>query len=854
MRKGIILSLILAFAPFFIYAQNTQEISADKEVEVKNYTKAIQLYEKALKKEKDKAQIATINKKLGECYDEINRFNSAFSFYNKYLEFNQNPGEDFLVNYYSLALECGKIKGALAGFKALNKLNPENAEIVRMMKCCQFAQEQLTKSNLPPVTNQEQLNSQESEFGLSFYNGDLIFSSQQIENNHVSIAGRTYEGYSDIYFAKFDSSKAVFDSPERMSGKLNGMYNEGTFTFNKTTQTAYISQCKKNPEICRIMASKLEKEKWQELNEVSISDSKKKYDYAHPSLTPDGKTMYFSSNMPGGFGGRDIWKVSISNTGALGTPTNLGSLINSDKDEMFPSVVGDSILLFASNGHIGMGGLDIFYSRIKDNIYAQPRNLGAPINSTGDDFSIILNHDLIGGYFCSQRGNEENSDDIYEFYHNIFINDIKGVIVDSILTTPLVDVTITCKRGDDVVGVFYSDSTGNFYIPSTIFGSCDKKHSLVFYKNEYISKSIEVPCEGNLDMLVTMYNNLGIHKIEGYVTDITTGKPIEGAEIKLKTLRNRQDVVYSDKNGSYSLNKIPSNDYLLLRVSKEDYLSDSRNFKSPDKTKKVCMKTATNYPTNFELYPVKEEIEFKIENIYYEFDKASLLPESQESLDKLVNLLNENPDVKIKINSHTDERGSNSYNNDLSNRRGQSVVNYLTKAGIFANRLKSQGFGESKLVVKNAKTEEQHALNRRTTFELWDVEALKNGMASNYKVTSDKSSFSRYKNEIIGKKQVEKSVKKKTTDSSKKHINAISNAETPVFRIQLLATSRQINKNSYFKKITTQLNNSAIYEMSANGLKKYQLGNFSDSKQAQKAKGRCKKLGFKDCFIVTVNK
>ncbi len=720
MRKELFLILIFLFIQSFTFAQSALEKSAGQEVEERNYTKAIQLYEKALKREKDKSSVASIYKKLGDCYDGINRYNSAVFYYNKYLELDGSPGEGFLINYYTLVLKCGLIKEALDGFEALEKQDPNNPEIAHMARCCKFASGQMSRKNLQPVKKQEQLNSPESEFGLAFYEGGLVFSSQQLVNDHVAIAGRTNEGYSDIYFAGFDSILDIFVSPEKMPGKINSNFNEGTFTFHKPTQTAYITQCDRGaPVMCRIMSSKLANNKWQDLKEVPITSHPA--DYAHPVLSPDGRTMYFSSNMPGGFGGRDIWKVSVSGYGTLGHPENLGSLINSEKEEMFPSVIGDSVLLFASNGHVGMGGLDIFYSKITDNVYEQPQNLGAPINSTGDDFSIIVAPGLAGGYFCSKRGSEENSDDIYRFYHNIFSADIEGIIVDSILTSPLAGVKITCKSGEETAGVFYSDSTGAFYIPSATFKDLKKKNTLSFYKNGYIARTMGLPSKGEVDIMVTLYNNLGMHSIEGFITDITNGQPIVGAEIKLTTLRNRQDVVYTDKNGFYSLPDIPSNDYLLLHVGKDGYLSDSRNFASPGKTQKLCMNKTTNYPTSFELYPVVEDVEFKINNIYYEFDKARLLTESKHSLDKLVNLLKENPDVKIKINSHTDERGTYEYNDNLSDRRSESVVAYLLEAGIAASRLRSEGFGESKPVVANAETEEGHALNRRTTFELLDV-------------------------------------------------------------------------------------------------------------------------------------
>ncbi len=851
-KQCILLFLFLTGLLFTAKAQTLQLQNADLEAQGKNFTQAIRLYEKIAKTEKDNTKLIPIYQKIGDCYVEINRYNEALSWYDKFLQFEKNPDNKFKIKYARLVLESGQINQALTLFKALENNEPENQEIKRMVKSCEFALSELKKENLPPVVNLTQLNSPESEFGLGYFDDELIFASQRIVDNYSSIHGRTNEGYSDLYFTRFDSATQTFTAPTPLPGSINTPYNEGTFSYLPSLQIAYLTQCEKSPEVCRIMKSEYTKNKWSSPEWVNMGDEQ--YNYAHPCLTPDGKTMYFSSDMPGSFGGKDLWKAPVLADGSVGSPVNLGSEINTDKDEMFPSVVGDSILLFASDGHIGMGGLDIYFSKKTDNIFEPPVNVGAPINTTGDDFSILLKPLLNGGYYCSNK-EPGKSDDIYSFSHNIFLKDLAGRVVDSITAQPLANVKLIYSTDNVTEKITYSDSTGAFYIPGSAHANCGHLHTLKLIKDGYISKTVNVPCHLEEELLLVMFNNSGIHSVNGLVTDQYSKQPIAGTQIVLSSSRGVTDTTFSDALGNYGFKNVPSNDYIVLRALKPDYLKDSKAMVTPDNTSVVNICSKNGYDTDFKLIPILYEVEFTIEDIYYAFDRADLLPESRTSLNKLVNLLNENPEVTIHIYSHTDERGTEAYNLTLSDRRSASVVAYLINAGIAKARLHSKGFGEARPVIKNAKTEEEHQKNRRTTFEITGMVSTANGsksINSEIDISSQPVPTPATQTETWMTNTV---LQKNSSSNQEKEVKpASSPGSETVYRIQLLATQHIPDDQKPFENIGELIQEYTLHVTTEGALNKYQLGDFKTKNEAEKIRAVCRQKGFADCFIVATKK
>lgn len=837
MKKIAFFLYIIGVLPIWVNAQSTLLKNADTEFKLKDYGTAIQLYEKLLKQEKDAAGNLFILKRLGDSYEELNNYKEALTYYDAYLTKTGEADFDFFMKYYEVLLKLGQVSKARVGFSYLNAQVPDNQQLQRMINCCNYAADQLAIADVPPIVSQDQLNSNESEFGLAFYEDQLIFASQRIGDDYSSIHGRTNEGFSDLYAANYDDDLKVYTNPLALPGKINTSSNEGVFTLHKPTTTAYFSQCKRNGEECKILRSALKKEKWNTPDVIYLGGDS--YNYAHPAFNSDCSILYFSSDLPGGYGGKDIWKVSVSSSGIVGTPQNLGSVINTDRNEMFPSVAGDSILFFASEGHVGMGGLDIFYSKINKNVFEQAINLGTPINSTYDDFSILLNSNSNGGYFCSNRNYKEGSDDIFEFYHDIFVTDISGIVFDSIQTFTIPNAKIEYQTNGNTEIVVYTDSVGHFKLPFSGHSSCPEKHTVIVSADGYNTRTVDVQCHGSEDLLIALFNNEGLHSLKGNVTDIISDEPIDKVKVVLKSTKGKIDTVYTDKLGNYRFYDIPSNDYLKLSVSKDGYLKDSKNFLSPDDSKTICMEEKTHFATNFDMYPIQEEVEFTIENIYYEFNKSTLLPASTKSLDKLVNLLLENHKLKIKINSHTDDRGSNEYNMGLSERRGQSVVRYLLDAGISSIRLRSEGKGETQLAVQNAKTEYEHQKNRRTTFEILDEKALRS--SDSYRVVNVTPAINNKTNTLVAPA---------TRPSNKK----MKVPQEKIYRIQLLATESNNNVVSSFDSIRHKYETLVIHKIVVNSLTKYQLGDFTTREEAEKVKVECRSMGFADCFITIQTK
>jgi outer membrane protein OmpA-like peptidoglycan-associated protein len=344
-----------------------------------------------------------------------------------------------------------------------------------------------------------------------------------------------------------------------------------------------------------------------------------------PSISSDGKQLYFASRMEGSTGGSDVW-VTTYNGSQWGEPQNLGTTINTEFDEMFPVVFHDSILYFSSEGNIGYGGLDLFYSVKSNGTWGKPVNLKAPFNSSADDFAIVYNNDKSAGYFSSNRTGGAGSDDIYSFF--------------------LTPVNLTVK---------------------------------------------------------------------GRVTDVDGGNALVNAMVILSSA-DGNDTTYTNANGEYTFVLDKDKDYKINVIS-PGYFGDSRRLTTQGEkfSKEFSKANGNNYDFSIKKIP---KTEIKIENIYYDYDSYNLRDESKPELDKLVKLLEDTPDANVQINSHTDERGKFDYNMKLSENRAKSVVDYLIEKGISPGRLSSKGFASSQPVIKNAKTEEEHQMNRRTTFQV----------------------------------------------------------------------------------------------------------------------------------------
>ncbi len=599
------LTLILAAC-----GADTAMKKGDKFVALGEYHDAAAQYKKAyrLTKAKDRALRGQRALKMADCYRRINYTQRAVAAYNNAVRYKQ-ADSTALFRLGQLQLKNGNYKDAERIFTTLIDSMPENPLVRNGLESARKAPKWKADAALSGYTiKKEQLfNSRRAEYSPMLAGDDydqLYFSSTRKEALAEELSGITGTKPSDIFVA-YKDEKGNWQKPEVIEGDLNSDQEEGACAFSPDSKTMYLTVCKTDPNYPRfaqIATSSRSDASWGKANVLELSKDTLSL-FAHPAVSPDGMWLYFVSDMPGGMGGLDIWRAQLTTSG-IGAIENLGEPINTAGDEMFPTFRPNGDLYFSSNGHPGMGGLDIYIAKpiIVENAAenAQLYKLehpGFPLNSQGDDFGMTFEGLHNRGFFCSNRGDARGWDHIYSFEKHEIVQTVKGWV--------------------------------------------------------YEQDGYELP-EG----LVYMVGNDGTNK-----------------KLSVKG------------DGSFTEQIQPGVDYVFLGTCK-GYLNHKEQLKVD------TVQESEEYVLQFPLASITAPV--LIENIFYDFDKATLRPESTEALDKLITLLNENPNVTIELSAHTDYRGSAAYNKKLSQRRAESVVNYLTEHGIPTDRLSPMGYGKEK--------------------------------------------------------------------------------------------------------------------------------------------------------------
>ena len=439
-------------------------------------------------------------------------------------------------------------------------------------------------------------------------NEQLYFTSTRNQAQGDEYSGITGSKNADIFLSQKDD-KGKWSKPQTIDSELNSTMDEGACCFSPDGKTMYLTICKTDPNYPRyatIAISNRSDASWSKPTELVISKDTLS-SFAHPAVSPDGEWLYFVSDMPGGLGGYDIWRCQLIGSKDIGIPENLGEPVNTPGDEMFPTFRPNGDLYFSSDGHPGLGGLDVFYVTAKD-----PKTIqhpGFPLNSQGDDFGMTFEGKLNQGYFCSNRGDTRGYDHLYSFYNPEIVQTVKG---------------------------------------------------WVYEQDGYELPAAQVYMVGD-----------------------------DGTNQKLSV---RGD-------GSFTQEIKPNVEYVLLATCK-GFLNHQEQLRVEPVTK------SEEYVLQFPLANISAPV--LINNIFFDFDKATLRPESATALDELVELLNENPNITIELSAHTDYKGSDQYNEGLSQRRAESVVNYLIEHGISEDRLTPKGYGEGKPKTVKRKLSEKY--------------------------------------------------------------------------------------------------------------------------------------------------
>lgn len=581
------------------------------------------------------------------------------------------------------------------------------------------------------------INSDQEDFGTSYFKNKVVFASSRQPLKAIKRRWNWNDlPFLDIYLASVDTN-LHFTSYEKFYKKINKKYHEGPASFNQNgdfmvfTRNNYQGKSQEGIIKLQLFTSEFKKNKWQKPSPMYFNSNE--YSVGHGSLSADGKTMYFASDMPGGFGGVDLYRIFRNADGNWSKPENLGEKINTEGDEMFPFIHPEGMLFFASNGLLGLGGLDVFISWVNKEGFSMPENIGVPVNSSYDDFAFILNNNQESGYFSSNRPDGVGDDDIYLYrllkpfkYGKL----IRGTAMDldsNILSEVRVNLYNEKK---DVIGTIITSENGKYEFPA----EQDKLYSLDGTKPSYSNG--ENVADTHTDEYIVIAD-LFLNKVPHFslyclITDEGSGGPLEDVHIIFHdNINNTTEEIISPESGDFLrvLENKKLNDSISynLFLEKDGYLSESYTY-----SKKLLYEGQYNIHEDLGITMTELDVGIDLADIidlkpiYFDLNKDNIRPDAALELDKIVKLMIENPNIVVELGSHTDCRGSASYNEKLSDRRSKSSAKYIKDRIPNPDRIYGKGYGESKLInhcecegnKKVSCTEAEHQQNRRTEFRL----------------------------------------------------------------------------------------------------------------------------------------
>lgn len=624
MKKITLLALAISFGLSGCLNQTLKK--ANKEYETLRYKDAITHYEKYLaKKDNNDARV-----NLANSYRSVNRYKDAIDTYAKVIN---TPGIAPInyLHYARLLMSDNQYTEAKKWIKKYLETNKGDIVANMLLASCNSIADryrdttlwELRKIDIPSFT---------ATFSAVEYQNGVVFTGEKKVFTGNKENPWTGNSYLELYSMEKDKD-GQWMAPRLLKGEINGKFHEGPATFSSTGNVVYFTrsnyykrklEANENKESnLKIFKATKVGDEWKKLEELPFNSDD--YSCGHPTFGTDDNTLFFVSDMPGGFGGTDIY-VTRFNGKEWSKPENLGAPVNTPGNEMFPYMHSDGTLYFSSTAHNSMGGLDVFLTYYANGRWMQPENLNYPLNSSKDDFGFSFTNDNVNGFVTSNRKDKDN---VYEF----------------------------------------SKKAPTF----RLFGTARKKGTQI---------------------------------------------PVEGVKVVITDDSNKELVFVSDKNGKFETKLEHEKEYFLL-------CSKFGCFARTDKISTKGKKYSEDFYADFEVEEIIIDKPIVLENIYYDFDKWVIREDAAKELNKLIRILKDNPNISIEMGSHTDCRGKDMYNMVLSNKRAKAAVDYLISQGIDPSRLKWKGYGESKPRNKCVNgvvcSEEEHQWNRRTEFKVTKI-------------------------------------------------------------------------------------------------------------------------------------
>jgi len=690
------------------------------------FVRALDYYQSAYKKDSTNHEAKL---KIAESYRKLNQPEKAEKWYALAIQEESSTSAEYYLYYAEALSSNGKYEEAKEWYEKYAQKQGKERRVLNRIKGIEN-QQALYRNEDYLTVSEAPFNSEQSDFAPAFFENSIVFTSARSGRGNFAWDNSSYL---DLYKLNGENGKA-----EALSKEINTKYHEGTAVFfdNDTkvifTRSHYhekkLGRSKEGINKLKLLyAEKKENGKWTKPELLPFNSAE--YSCGHPTMSSDNR-LYFSSDMPGGFGGTDIYTTRMEN-GEWQEPKNMGKGINTEGNEMFPYLHNDAELYFASNGREGLGGLDIFGVDIKGDKSSHITNLGYPINTSSDDFALIVNSDGHSGYFSSNREGGKGNDDIYTFTSTKSLLDqwvVKGAITDAKDGRKLKGAKVILQgENNNVLASTYANEEG--YYQFNI--QPDTKYTVLAQQEDYREKLksfeadiTETSSEINLDLKRDLDFSLF-----GLITENNSSQPIPGVEIIIVDKSSNEEVlkVTTTKEGSFNhvLENSKINDRLSLEIqlSKKGYLNKTTDFE-----------TVLKQPGQINLHDVLnvklDKIEIgtdigeliDVQPIYFDLGKYNIRKDAAVELNKIVKVMKENPTIKIELGSHTDARGSASSNMRLSDNRAKASADYIVSQGISAVRIKGKGYGESQLKNRckdGVKCPEgEHQINRRTEFKI----------------------------------------------------------------------------------------------------------------------------------------
>lgn len=633
---GTRITIVLFFLSAICFGQ--RKYTADKYFEDFAYKKSAELYEKIYEKGDDSYEIVS---RLGDSYYFNSEFVKAEKWYKTLMDKYENSASSEYFFRYAQALKSNeKIEESnkwLLKFNEKNKTDSRGSALKENEDY--FSDYTSNRKKVFVNIKNVSINTKYSDFGGFIYQDKLYFASTKPVETNDKLYKWNNQPHLNIYKAveQIDEENQIVDvnDDERIQS-VSSSYHESSAIITSDGKTMYFTRTNLDEGKLKGGTNKIANLKiyraeningnWANITELPFNNDD--YSVGHPALSPDEKTLYFISDMPNGFGSTDIYKVAILDDNKFGTPENLGAKINTEGREMFPFIAKDNTLYFASDGHLGLGALDVFESKNEAGVYSNPNNLGVPINGPYDDFAFVIDAEKNNGFFSSNRKEGKGDDDIYSF------------------------VLYRCK--EDITGI---------------------------------------------------------------VSDEDSNEPIEGATVKLI---NSEGKVVSEKvtgkNGAYTFIEVDCEQNFVVIAEKQDYKDGKQELQTLDLNKQ-------SITSNVSLKSLIVEDQIVINPIYFDFDQYDIRKDAEYELENIVSVMNNHPEMIIKIESHTDSRGPKEYNKILSEKRAEATRDYIISRGIKSERIESAiGYGEEQLLNncddenKYKCSREEHQKNRRSYF------------------------------------------------------------------------------------------------------------------------------------------